>query len=231
MTGRSRTVPEGDTIARAALVLHEALAGQVVTRFATALAHLARTNDDTPLAGRLVAGCRAQGKHLLIAFSGDLVLRTHMRMHGSWHLYHPGERWQRPAWAMRAVIETATRVAVAFDVSDAEFIAAADLRRSRALARFGPDLLAPDVDAVAIAARIAAEHDRPLGRVLLDQRVAAGLGNVYRSELLFLAGVHPETLVAAVPGLSTFWAENLTSAPPALGRKRRPQPAMRPGCA
>lgn len=191
-------MPEGDTIARAALVLHEALAGQVVTRFATALAHLARTNDDTPLAGCLVEGCRAQGKHLLIAFSGDLVLRTHMRMHGSWHLYRPGERWQRPARAMRAVIETATRVAVAFDVPDAEFIRAADLVRSRALARVGPDLLSPGVDPVAIAARIAAEHDRPLGRVLLDQRVAAGLGNVYRSELLFLAGVHPETRVAAV---------------------------------
>lgn len=199
MSGRSRAVPEGDTIARAALVLHEALAGQVVTRFATALAHLARTNDDTPLAGRIVERCRAQGKHLIIAFSGDLVLRTHLRMHGSWHLYRPGERWQRPARAMRAVIETATRVAVAFDVPDAEFIRAADLPRSRALARVGPDLLAPGVDPVAIAARIAAERDRPLGRVLLDQRVAAGLGNVYRSELLFLAGVHPETRVAAVP--------------------------------
>ncbi len=84
-------------------------------------------------------------------------------------------------------------MAVAFDVPDAEFIRAADLPRSRALGRVGPDLLAPDVDIPAVAARIAAERDRPLGQVLLDQRVAAGIGNVYRSELLFLAGLHPET--------------------------------------
>ena len=192
-------MPEGDTIARAAAALHEALAGHTVTRFATALAHLARVDDDTPLAGRTVERCLAQGKHLLIVFSGDLVLRTHMRMHGSWHLYRPGERWQRPARAMRCVVETATRVAVAFDVPDAEFVRGDELRRNRALARVGPDLLAPDVDIAAIAARIAAEGSRPLGQVLLDQRVAAGIGNVYRSELLFLAGVHPETLIAAVP--------------------------------
>ncbi len=193
------TVPEGDTIARAAAALHGALAGHEVTRFATALAHLARIDDDTPLTGRIVERCAAQGKHLLITFSGGLVLRTHMRMHGSWHLYRPGEPWQRPARAMRCVIETATRVAVAFDVPDAEFIRTGDLRRNRALGRVGPDLLAPDVDLAAVAARITAERDRPLGQVLLDQRVAAGIGNVYRSELLFLAGVHPETLVAAVP--------------------------------
>ncbi len=63
-------MPEGDTIARAAAVLHEALAGQTVTRFATALAHLARVDVDTPLAGRIVERCAAHGKHLLIAFSG-----------------------------------------------------------------------------------------------------------------------------------------------------------------
>ncbi len=192
-------MPEGDTIARAALAMHAALAGQTVTRFTTALAHLARIDVDTPLAGRTVDACTAQGKHLLITFSGGLVLRTHMRMHGSWHLYRPGERWQRPMRAMRVVIETATRVAVGFDVPDAEFIRAADLPRSRALARVGPDLLAPDVDVPAIVQRIAAEGDRRLGQVLLDQRIAAGIGNVYRSELLFLAGLHPETQVWAVP--------------------------------
>ena len=85
-------MPEGDTIARAATALHRALAGRVVTAFATGLAPLARVDDDTPLAGRTIDGCRSVGKHLLMAFSGGLVLRTHMRMHGSWHLYRPGER-------------------------------------------------------------------------------------------------------------------------------------------
>ncbi len=191
-------MPEGDTIARAAAVLHEALAGQIVTRFTTALAHLARIDVDTPLAGQVVQRCAAQGKHLLITFSTGLVLRTHMRMHGSWHLYRPGERWQRPRRAMRVVIETATRVAVGFDVPDAEFLRDADLARARALIRLGPDLLAPDVDIAAIAARLIAEGPRPLGQALLDQRIAAGIGNVYRSELLFLASLHPSTTAGAV---------------------------------
>ena len=186
-------MPEGDTVARAAAVLHEALSGQTVTRFTTALAHLARVDDDTPIGGRSVERCSATGKHLLVAFSGDLVLRTHLRMHGSWHLYQPGERWQRPPRAMRLVIETATRVAVAFDVPDAEFVRGDRLARSRALARLGPDLLDPGVAIATVAARLVAEGDRPLGQALLDQRVAAGLGNVYRSELLFLAALHPET--------------------------------------
>lgn len=191
-------MPEGDTIARSAAVLHEALAGQRVTRFATALAHLARVDDDTPLIGRRVDGCSAQGKHLLVAFAGDLTLRTHLRMHGSWHLYQPGEGWQRPQRAMRVVIETATRVAVAFDVADAEFVRTADLSRTRALRRLGPDLLASDVRIAAVAARLVAEGDRLLGHTLLDQRVAAGLGNVYRSELLFLAGLHPDVTAGSL---------------------------------
>ena len=73
-------------------------------------------------------------------FSGDLVLRTHMRMNGSWHIYRPGERWQRPRAAMRIVVGNAEYVAVAFDVPVAEFLAARDLGRHRELraARPGP---------------------------------------------------------------------------------------------
>ncbi|HEX2061988.1 MAG TPA: DNA-formamidopyrimidine glycosylase family protein [Thermoanaerobaculia bacterium] len=87
-------MPEGDTIHRAARTLHAALAGRVVTRFETVLAQLARVDDDTPVAGRVIERVEAEGKNLLMHFSGDLHLRTHMRMHGSWHLYRPGERWR-----------------------------------------------------------------------------------------------------------------------------------------
>ena len=191
-------MPEGDTIARAASVLHEALSGQPVARFVTALAHLARVDDDTPIAGRTIEGCAAQGKHLLITLSGDLTLRTHMRMHGSWHLYQPGERWHRPTNAMRVVIATPSRVAVAFNVPDAEFLRGTARVSARSLARLGPDLMAAGVDIASMAARILAEGDRPIGQVLLDQRVAAGIGNVYRSELLFLAGLHPDTRASSV---------------------------------
>jgi endonuclease-8 len=86
-------MPEGDTIFRAARTLHRALAGRTVTRFDSVFAKLARANDDLRMAGRTIERVDARGKHLLIWFSGDLVLRTHMRMHGSWHIYRPGERW------------------------------------------------------------------------------------------------------------------------------------------
>jgi len=189
-------MPEGDTIARAAAALHRALAGGVVTVFATGLAPLARVDDDTPLAGRTIEGCRSVGKHLLMAFSGGLVLRTHMRMRGSWHLYRPGERWRRAPRAARIRIDTAAWVAVAFDVPVAEFVREADLPRHRALTILGPDLADPSYDRSAALARVSASGDRAIGEVLLDQRVVAGIGNVLRAETLFIAGVHPETPAA-----------------------------------
>jgi endonuclease-8 len=193
-------MPEGDTIARAATALHRALAGRVVTAFATGLAPLARVDDATPLTGRTIEHCRSVGKHLLIGFSGDLVLRTHMRMSGSWHLYRPGERWQRPAGAARIRIDTDAWVAVAFDVPVAEFVREADLHRHRPLTMLGPDLADPSFDRAEALARIAASGERPIGDVLLDQRVVAGIGNVLRSESLFAAGVHPGLPAAHLRG-------------------------------
>ena len=87
-------MPEGDTIFRAARTLHRALAGKSVGSFESALPALNRIHDDAPMTGRTIERVTAVGKHLLMHFSGDLVLRTHMRMNGSWHLYRPGEKWQ-----------------------------------------------------------------------------------------------------------------------------------------
>lgn len=185
-------MPEGDTIFRAAAALRRALAGRVVTGFETGLAQLARVHDDTPLTGRTIETCESAGKHLLIRFSGDLTLRTHMRMSGSWHLYRPGEAWQRPAGEMRVRFDTDAWVAVAFSVPVAEFLRARDLPRSRALATLGPDLLSPAFDRAEALRRLAAGGDRPIAEVLLDQRVVAGIGNVFKNEVLFLSGVHPD---------------------------------------
>jgi endonuclease-8 len=185
-------VPEGDTIFRAAAALHRALAGRMVTGFDTALAPLARVHDDTPITGRTIERCESVGKHLLIWFSGDLVLRTHMRMSGSWHLYRPGEPWRRPTPAMRVRIDTDAWVAVAFDVPVAEFLRGRDLPRSRALASLGPDLLSPAFDRAEGLRRLTAAGDRPIAEALLDQRVVAGIGNIFKSEVLFLARVHPD---------------------------------------
>jgi endonuclease-8 len=185
-------VPEGDTIYRAARTLHAALAGQRVTRFHAELAQLAQVDRDEPITGRTVERAAAAGKHLLITFSGGLVLRTHMRMNGSWHIYRPGERWQRPARAMRIVIETADWTAVAFDVYVAEFVRQEELSRHRPVATLGPDLLG-DFDADRALALVRSQGARAMHEVLLDQRVMAGIGNVYKSEILFLANVHPDT--------------------------------------
>lgn len=192
-------MPEGDSIYRAARSLHRVLAGHVVTKFETAYAHLDRVNVDTPIAGRLVEKCESAGKHLLITFSGDLILRTHMRMNGSWHLYRHGERWWRGPQAMRVRIDTADWVAVAFNVPVAEFVTAKQLETRDPVAKLGPDLLGREFDRDDAVRRIIASAARPIAMTLLDQRIVAGIGNVYKSEVLFLSGVHPDVPSSAVP--------------------------------
>lgn len=191
-------MPEGDTIFRAARSLHKVLAGHVVTRFETAYAHIDRVNVDTPITGRIVEKCESAGKHLLIRFSGDLILRTHMRMNGSWHLYRHGERWWRGPHAMRVRIDTADWVAVAFNVPVAEFVTPRQLETRDPVAQLGPDLLGVEFDRDEAIRRIVASAARPIAMTLLDQRVVAGIGNVYKSEVLFLSGVHPEVPSSAV---------------------------------
>ena len=184
-------MPEGDSIYRAARTLHRALAGRTVTRFESVFPRLNRIDDDAPLRGRTIEGVEARGKHLLIRFSGDLVLRTHMRMNGSWHIYRPGERWQRPHHDMRIVIETGVIDAVAFNVPVAEFAQEADLEREPSLRDLGPDPLAEGFDAAEAVNRIAARGDMDIADALLDQTAIAGIGNIYKSEALFAARVHP----------------------------------------
>jgi endonuclease VIII len=191
-------MPEGDSIFRAARTLHRALAGHVVTRFDTAYAPLARVHDDTPITGRTIEAVEAHGKHTVMRFSGDLALRTHMRMHGSWHIYRPGERWQRPPREMRVLVATADFVAVGFNIVDAEFEAASAIGTRDAIAHLGPDLLAPGFDAAEALRRLRERGPVPIAEALLDQRALAGIGNVFKSEVLFEGGVHPETRVDAL---------------------------------
>ena len=191
-------MPEGDTIHRAARTLHTALSGQRVERFESVLAHLTRVDTDTPIAGRVIERVEARGKHLLMWLEGGLVLRTHMRMHGSWHIYRPGEKWQRPGHEMRIVLATAPYVAVAFTVPVAEFVDAATIDREGPVAELGPDLLSDTFDAAEAVARIQARGDVEIADALLDQRAIAGIGNVFKSEILFAARVSPFTPVRAL---------------------------------
>jgi len=184
-------VPEGDTIYRAARALGHVLEGKVVTRFETALAPLASVDDNTPVAGRMVDKVESRGKWLLIHFSGDLILVTHMLMSGSWHLYRVGERWRRSRREMRVVIATAAFEAVAFNVPVAKFYTASSLARNSTIPRLGPDLLGAKFAADDAKTRLLAHGDEQIANVLLNQRVMAGLGNVYKSEVLFACGIHP----------------------------------------
>jgi endonuclease-8 len=191
-------MPEGDTIYRAAQTLQRALAGSSVTRFESAFPALNRIDEDRPVAGRTVESVSARGKHLLMAFSGDLILRTHMRMHGSWHIYRPGERWQRPARDMRILIETNAFVAVGFNVPIAEWLTGRDLSRHRELTALGPDLLAPAFDPADALQRMHAHRHDSIADALLNQRIVAGIGNAFKSEILFIAGVDPFQLVGTL---------------------------------
>ena len=191
-------MPEGDTIFRAARTLHRALAGKSVVRFESVFPHLTRVHEDTPLTGRTIDAVRAAGKHVLMEFSGDLLLRTHMRMNGSWHIYRPGEKWQRPRHAMRIVVGTLDFEAVGFDIPVAEMIRATELRRHKELRLLGPDLLGETFDAEEAARRIRARGASEIADVLLNQRVLAGIGNVYKSEVLFSCGVSPFATAASL---------------------------------
>ena len=191
-------MPEGDTIYRAARTLHRALAGETVTRFESVLPKLARIDQDSPLAGRTFESVDSRGKWLLMRFSGDLILLTHMLMNGSWHIYRPGEPWQRRREDMRIVVATENFVAVCFGVQLAEFHTAESLRRQPAFSRLGPDLLSEDFDAEQAVANIRAEPRLQIADALIAQSLLAGLGNVYKSELCFTCGVSPFRVVSDV---------------------------------
>ena len=180
-------MPEGDTIHRAARTLHVALAGRTVTKFETVFPQLARVD----VAGRTVESVDAAGKNLLMHFSGDLHLRTHMRMNGSWHIYKPGERWRKRFSDMRIVIATDAWVAVAFNVPVVEMHDSRSLERQDDLLHIGPDLIGETFDFDEAKRHIRARGDQEIADVLLNQRVVSGIGNEDKSELLFLARVSP----------------------------------------
>jgi endonuclease-8 len=189
-------MPEGDTIFRAARTLHRALAGHQVTRFESVYPQLTRIDVDTPIVGRTIERVEARGKHLLMWFSGDLVLRTHMRMSGSWHIYRPGERWQRPPRDMRIVVGVEAFVAVGFNIPVAEFDSSHTVERDEHLGSLGPDLLGSSPDLDEALRRMRARASEAIAPVLLAQRVAAGIGNIFKSETLFLCGIDPFSRVA-----------------------------------
>ena len=190
-------MPEGDTIYQAAKRLDKALTGQVLTSSDFRVPTLA-TSD---ISGATVTGTRSRGKHLLTRFDNDLTLRTHLKMDGTWQVHSLGSRWRRPGHTARVVLRTPTTEAVGFQVL-------LDLVRTSSeddlVGHLGPDLLGPDWDADVAFSRLRAAPAVPIGDALLEQRNLAGIGNVFKAELCFLAGVDPLTPVAAVPDLAAI---------------------------
>ena len=181
-------MPEGDTIHRSAARLRKVLVGKTVRNF-----RAPRIEGDRPRAGTMIETVEAVGKHLLVHFDDGLTLQTHMMMSGSWHLYRTGERWQRPAHTARVVIEVDGWVAVCFLAPVVRSYRAAAPRKP--IDHLGVDLCRADVDVDVAVQRIAgfASPDSEIAGVLLDQRIACGIGNVYKSETLFACRVNPFT--------------------------------------
>jgi endonuclease-8 len=179
-------VPEGDTIHRVANRLRPALVGQPLVRL-----DVPRTVGKRPRPGTTIDAVDAVGKHLVIRFADRTTLRTHLRMTGSWHLYRTGERWQKPEHLARAVVEVEGWTAVCFSAPVVELETEPTSQGS--LAHLGPDLTRDDVTDVDIDRAVDRMTGDEIGVVLLDQRVASGIGNVYKSEVLFVCGVHPFT--------------------------------------
>jgi endonuclease-8 len=193
-------MPEGDTIFRTATVLREALVGERITAArAQARPGLRRVPDLSRLVGAEVTSVESLGKHLLISFGNGLMLRSHMRMTGSWHRYRRNEPWRRPARYASAVLETERLVAVAFDAPVIELLTDADRRRSRPLNQLGPDLLGTDFDMDEALGRLRQRDAEELGNALLDQRAVAGIGNVVKSETAFIERLDPWAPVSAIP--------------------------------
>jgi len=185
-------MPEGDTIFRTATTLRHALAGKPLVGFQTP-----RLRVRPPAPGTPVRSVEARGKHLLIAFGDGRVLHTHMRMSGSWHVYRPGERWWRSRVHARAILETADAVAVCFSAPVVELLDEREVGTHPQLSALGPDLCSPDADLDEAVRRMdLLPPETQIGVALLDQRVACGVGNVYKSETLFAVRIDPFARIA-----------------------------------
>jgi endonuclease-8 len=191
-------MPEGDTIFRTARALGRALAGKPITGFRSTFPLLTRFNDDTPLVGQLVESVESRGKWLLVHFSGGGTLASHLLMNGSWHIYRHGERWQQPRMNMRIVIENSEYIAVGFRVPVARMHTALSLARDQKIPQPALDVLSPEFDAEAAVRRVLAHGSEEIADVLLHQEVLAGVGNVFKSEVCFVAGISPFCKVGAL---------------------------------
>ncbi len=177
-------MPEGDIVWYTARRLHQALAGRVLTRGEFRVPRYATVS----LAGQTVTQALARGKHLLIRTGNGLTVHTHLKMEGSWRVMPAGQPLTE-THKIRLVLANAQWQAAGYQLGVTEVLPTSS--EDQVTGHLGPDLLGPDWDVTAAVLRLTRDKDRPIGEALLDQRNLAGIGNMYKSEVLFLRGVSP----------------------------------------
>ena len=206
-------MPEGDTIHKLAAAIRPRLEGRTICQawvrveprgtFKRGPASTAAgpSIDHGDLAGHRVEKVYAEGKHLFFEFEQGVLVRSHLGMYGDWHRYQPDEPWRKPEWQTSLALWTEQDVLVCFNAKEVELLKAATIRHANFRNRLGPDLLAPlaDLGLAPHRARELLDADAPLVDVLLDQRIASGIGNVYKSEVLFMERKHPQRTLGDTP--------------------------------
>jgi endonuclease-8 len=172
-------LPEGDTIWRTATALRREIAGKVVAD--------ARPWSLSRLRGKRLQTVEPNGKHLIMQFEGGIALHSHMRMTGAWHLYRPDERWRQPRWRATVVLTFDDVVAVCFAAPVMELVA--DARQP--VEHLGPDILLDPFELDEVMRRARQSDAATIGELLLDQRVCAGIGNIYKCETLWINRLDP----------------------------------------
>jgi endonuclease VIII len=191
-------MPEGDTIWLTAATLRPAIVGQTLTGFRSSVRQVSDAAESFGVVGSVVESIDTVGKHLLMRMSCGATLRTHMQMTGSWHLYRPGSRWRRSERLAVVVMETPRAVAVCFSAPIVKLTSTASPADVDGVRHLGPDLLDEAFDVDVAISRLRDRSDAEVGVALLDQSALAGIGNVYKSEILFLCGVSPFALVGSL---------------------------------
>jgi endonuclease-8 len=181
-------VPEGEAIHRTAAALRTALVGRAVLSF-----EAPRLNGPVPAAGRVIELVEHHGKQLDMIWDDGLVLHTNLLLSGVWHLYRTGERWRKPSSRLRVGITVEGFAAVCFGARTVETYREFDTHRHPGYGRSGPDLCDPSADLSAAIDALSryTDIDAPVADALLDQQVARGIGNVFRSEVLWTSEQHP----------------------------------------
>jgi len=192
-------MPEGDTIHYAAKRVGDALVGAEIESIETPHPRHGKARWPERLDGRSVRSVGAHGKHLFIRFDGGLTLHSHLRMTGKWGVYAPGQRWRRSPRRAWLVIRTDAGEVVQFDGPVLELMTDSRTRFDQRLAALGPDVLADEFDERTFLRRLREDDPtRGIGDALLDQRTVAGIGNLWKAEACFAAGLDPWRRTAEV---------------------------------